>query len=51
MLTMWVGVGAVLLGTLVVMTLRAQQHRNIVGWPIAGLAGLAAVFGLAALIL
>lgn len=51
MLTMWIGVAAVLLGILVVMTMRAQNGRNIAGWPIVGLAGLTGVFGLAALIL
>lgn len=47
MLTMWIGVGAVLVSTLAVMVARSSRGKIVVGWPLAGLAALGLVFVIA----
>lgn len=44
MLTMWIGVGLVLLVTLAVMVTQAMRGKIVVGWPFAGLLALGIVF-------
>ena len=47
MLTMWIGVAAVLGLTAVAMLVGSVRGKIVVGWPIAGLLGLGMVFVLA----
>lgn len=51
MVTMWIGVAAVLLTTLIVMVVKSIRGRVVAGWPIAGLLGLVGVFVLSVLVL
>ena len=46
MLTMWIGVAAVVLPTLIVMLFNSVRGRVVAGWPITGLLVLVGVFTL-----
>jgi hypothetical protein len=47
MVAMWVGVGAVLLLTLIVMLRNSSRGNAVIGWPFLGLLGLGLVFVIA----
>lgn len=51
MLTMWMGVLAVLLGTLVVMVVKSTRGRVVAAWPLLGALGLVGVCALSVAIL
>jgi amino acid transporter len=51
MLVLWVGVGAVLLLTLIVMFRNTSRGKVVAGWPLLGLAGLGLVYAIADAIL
>lgn len=44
MVTMWIGVGAVLLLTLVVMVRNSSRGNVVIGWPFVGLLALGLVY-------
>jgi len=47
MITMWVGVAAVLLVTVIVMMRKSSQGNVVIGWPFLGLLGLGFVYVIA----
>lgn len=47
MVTVWIGVGVILLLTLVVMVAQSIQGKIVVGWPVAALLALGIVFVIA----
>ena len=51
MIAVWVGVGAVLLLTLIVMLRKSSRGNAVIGWPLLGLLGLGLVYVIADAIL